>query len=54
MGACLVQKTQPLDDAVVQVNELCFGEAIYVDLRCHHSFSFKGRTRPARAALGMQ
>jgi FtsZ-interacting cell division protein YlmF len=50
MGPCLVQEPQTFDDAVVQVDQFCFGEAVYIDLRCHDSLSFMERTQ--RASLG--
>jgi hypothetical protein len=41
MSARLMQETQSLDDAVVEIDQLRFAEAVDVDLRSHGSLSFK-------------
>lgn len=41
MSARLMEETQSLDDAIVEVDQLRFAEAVYVDLRSHESLSFK-------------
>jgi hypothetical protein len=41
MSARLMQETQSLNDAVVEIDQLRFAEAVYVDLRSHGSLSFK-------------
>ena len=44
MGSGLMQETQPFDDPIVQVDQLCFSKAINLDLGCLRSLSPIGLT----------
>ena len=50
MGTCLVQEAQPFDDPIVQVDQFCFGEAVYIDLRSHNN---PQRSRTGRQPIGL-
>ena len=39
-----MEETQPLDDAVVEIDQLRFAKAVYIELRSHISLSFRKRT----------
>ena len=43
MGPCLVQETQSFNDAIVEVDQFCFGEAVYFDLQSHSTPPRTGR-----------